>query len=343
MNMKKTFSFLIIFFTTLLSFAENVQLLLPKIVHVGELAELQYIFQSQENLIPLTETAKADESDSLYHLDLDTDFSVFKKLENQCKVVSASIEFSKSFSGENYTLTIDFIPWQPGSINFPAFDLCSLIRFSCTPQDYSSSYTVNFDPFDVYSIVDENNITLFRNVAPPHLIPGTLTLIVIFAVFALVFIIALVNVLIRIPAISRAIRDMRETRTLRRNARISIRNLNRLKMNAANLDDDKFALALQKIIREFIASRFEFDFKSVVTSEITKIFDLRFGDLLTEKASDAVDMLQSIFLRTDYIRFAHGQHDAAFREREKEGIINAAVQMIKDFDFEPESLQEGEE
>ncbi len=340
--MKKTFSFLIIFFTTLLCFAENVQLLLPKNVYTGEVAELQYIFQSKENLIPVLNT-KDDESDSLNHLDLDTDFSVFRQLESRCKVVSASIEFSKSFSGENYTLSIDFIPWQPGTIDFPAFDLCSLIRFSCSPQDYTPNFTVNFDPFDVYSIVDEKNITLFRNVAPPHLIPGTKTLIVIFLVLTFVFLFALVNVLVRIPAISRAIRDMQDSRTLRRNARISIRNLNRLKMNSANLDDEKFALALQKIIREFIASRFEFDFKSVVTSEITRIFDMRFGDLLTEKAANAVDMLQSIFLRTDYIRFAHGQHDAAFRENEKEGIINAAIQMVRDFDFDPETLQEGEE
>ena len=65
--------------------------------------------------------------------------------------------------------------------------------------------------------------------------------------------------------------------------------------------------------------------------------------ILTGIRHTHVDMLQSIFLRTDYIRFAHGQHDAAFRENEKEGIINAAIQMVRDFDFDPETLQEGEE
>ncbi len=329
--MKKIF-FLVFSFLVFSLYAQDLQLVLPKTVFTGDYVEMQYIFQSQEKLL------KGENSSQ--HLDLSTDFPVFKKISELCLVTQASLDYTQGFSGPSYSLSIRLIPWKPGTIDFPSFDLGMLVKKSTEGSQGNFSYTVDFSPFDVHSLSAQENISQFRSHMAPMLIPGTrVYLVVVFFIVALIFFL-LIFTLTRIPAISRYIRELKDTRYLRRTTRVTVRNLERLRAGAAKMDDNRFAMNIQKIIREFIESRFDFDFHSVVTSEIAIVFDEKFGDLLTELASESVQTLQAIFLRTDYIRFAHGQADSTFHSDERSLMINEAIKMVKNFDFDPEDCQE---
>ena len=96
-----------------------VQILMPKNVYVGDRCELKYVFHTDVDLFE----NKISGTD-IKTLELLTDWPAFNKMSEKCLVYRVVLEHI----GFEYTLTVFFIPWQTGVLDFSSFDLSNLVR-----------------------------------------------------------------------------------------------------------------------------------------------------------------------------------------------------------------------
>ena len=116
MKLKLFFSSIFFIFLSSLVFAQSVtQIVLPNKVYIGDRAEVRLIFRSDMVMTPF------DDSSSV---SLDAEFFSFFLFF--CAVENVVLEHT----GVEYSLVISFVPWKTGEIDFPSFDLGSLISFS---------------------------------------------------------------------------------------------------------------------------------------------------------------------------------------------------------------------
>lgn len=335
--MKRFFPVIFAFFFLLKPlFADDMQIVLPKIVYIGDTVEIRYVFHSDARLFSGDFSTKPNA-----RLNLRTDYLLFKASEEDFTIRSAFLEKINS----EYTLSLTVVPWKTGYLSIPQFNLNSLVNFSSNfavgkqVSFVSVPFIVNLSPVEVRSLVKKTGVQSFMPPSSPLTLPGTAALLVIIGIVSLILFSFVIFVLIRIPQIAKFFRRLSYLLSLKKNTRRAIKNISRLMKSSSKIKSDKeFARMLQNLIREFLGKRFSHDFSSVTTGKLYNFFlDLCAGDM-DENQERPVEKLFSIFLRLDYIRFSK---DAAFlvqgkhkSQNERFTICKDAIGMVRDFDSE---------
>ncbi|HAC32652.1 MAG TPA: hypothetical protein DCF70_08525 [Treponema sp.] len=315
-----------------------VQILIPKTPYVGDRSELKYVFHSDADLFSDKITGQQTSS-----LELDCNFEAFANLSDKCLVQKAVLEHT----GFEYSLTITFIPWKSGTIDFASFDLERLVRRSQKLDDSGAVFFVDFAPVTIYSIAQATGTTVMRPSKPPMAVPGTTFMLGIIGAISLVFLLPLIIFIIRLPAFLLYYASARDYRRLRKLKKQTDRNLAKLVKDYKNRSDYDFCLELKRLLRNYLCARFDESFKSVTTGSLYSTFEKFALGSLNESQENAVSELYTVFQRCDYICFAGGSldtkrqpasmYEAILAEGERELMTKRARKAIELFDVEEEN------
>ena len=346
--MKGIFSriFAILSLSILLSlpgYAENLQLVMPKIIYIGDTVEIRYIFHSEAKIFG----GDFAESPSAF-LNLNTDYDFFKANAADFAVTKASLEKINA----EYTLTMTVIPWKTGYLQIPPFNLNSLVNssldFSRSIAGSRSSMAITFTPFiislspiEVKSLLTKSGNKNFMPQSAPLVMSGTTAFLVILAIISLIVFSVLLFILMHIPKVASFIKNISYLYSLKKNSRKSIKSLVKLQKESGHIASDKdFAEKIQHIIRNFLNRRFDCDFSSISTSKLYAEFIAISGGSLDSHQEDTVEKLLAIFSRLEYIRFAREGKFLSESENggtsERLAQIQNSIQLIEDFDREAE-------
>lgn len=274
-----------------------VQIFMPETACVGDLAELRYIFHTDEDILGGGAT----------HGDLPTDLPAFAAQGDRCTVLSASLDRF----GSEYTLSLSLVGWKVGQIAFMPFAL--------------GSHTVQLEPVEINSIVEKTGAQGFRPPSPPLVVPGTTAVLAALAAVFLLLLAAATFALFHIPAIAAFFARSRAQRRARRNMRAALKKLRALATRRDASDDGSFCAAVQHILRGYLSERFVIPFAAVETSGLYAAVSGLCGGTLDEAQDAMMEELLYLFNRTDYIRYAHADLQAG----EKEILLSVAVDAVE--------------
>lgn len=270
------------------------QILIPKKVYIGDTAELTINFNSSSEISGWNWTS------SLNLKDYDI----------------KDLQISKS--GINYyQLVIKFTPWKTGTIDFPDLELIT--------ASVTDSLILVTDPIQIVSLVEQNQITGIQGAKNPMLIPGTTYKIYGFLITTVLLLLILIRALIKRKKIAQFIRERKLRRKYLKNKKKSLRALSNLLKNnnsRESLTDKEFSGAVQNIMRTYLEIRFEYPFTKAVSSSICKSFYDATSGLSEENKYDAVEEIEGIFIRTDYIRYGNGSLSSDERKQIIENLKN---------------------
>lgn len=284
----------------------TLQSVFPSTVYIGDSVEIRYVFHSEVNL--LGSDLKKN------RIDLSADYPVFLSQEEKFTVLDAYIENN----GNEYIFLMNIVPWKKGLLEFPYFDLCSLISYSTGNKDLNAYFYMNISPFQVFSIAEKNDVHSFLPPSPPILIPGTVFLIVVFSILALVLLGSIIFGIANIPQIRIRLVEFFYFQSMKKVSRKTIKKLLKLKKFSSEIKKDSdFALNLQKIFREYMSVHFSENFRPLTTSEIS----MKLNEIYNGETLEVFDEIVSFFSRTDYIRFGNGNFLSGEREKSVEMLI----------------------
>jgi hypothetical protein len=310
------------------------QVLIPHEIFIGDVVELHYSFISQ-TAFPLGKSNS---------LQLELSGSPLGSLADICTVKQAVL----SGKDNQYTLQLTFVPWKTGTIDFPVFDLFTLI------DRKKSGFPVDIKPFSVSSLVQKTGSETFRPPAPPVLIPGTTYAVYAAVIFFLVFLVLLIRVILNLKGIVDFYKNIIRHIGYNRNARLTLRKLYRLQRSGTSLDDRLFCDSLQAVTRSYLEYRFAYPFSTVTSDRFVVTFDMLMSGLLSPDQSRYIEILGSTFCRTDYIRYAGNSLDAArqpaqmyatvLSNKERNSLLSAVIEAVHFFESgKPETGNTGEE
>lgn len=333
---KKFFILNLFFLFSISLFAENAlspyQILMPKAPCVGDSCELKYIFSSEANLF------LPEDANNSTILELKTDWPFLSEFASKCFIQKATLEHS----GHVYTLTFNFIPWEIGTINFPKIDLAQFISFSLEKGNSGGIFLINLENVTVSSIAQKVGATSMQNSKGPLLIPGTTFLIILISVLFLFVIGAVVLFIIKLPSLIFNFSLIENKRRIKKLNRKTLKKLNKLLKQ--NSDDKTFCENISLIMRNFLSKRFDEIFLSLTSNDIFAKLKSFAGDNFSENQEEGAFLIQEIFIRTDYIRFAAGSIDSkklpeekwqtSLLKDEKASLVEKGSKVIKLFALE---------
>ena len=321
-------------FAQAMSTDETSQVLVPKEMYVGDTAEIQYSFRSAVDFFVLADE-KMVKGDTLT---LNLSSMGFSSLADACTVNRATL----SRSDLNYTLVISITPWKPGTIDFAPFDLDAACRATknaaggVSPGDEVHFY-IDLAPVVVSSLSEKMGVTTLKPPVPPLTVPGTNYIVWLLVILLLILLVVVGAVIVKLPSIIKKWGELRTHAGFIKNARVTKRRLRRL-CNKQGIDDKQFALRWQQIMRVYLEYRFATSFATIPSSKITAVIDEVTGGMFSETQQNAIDDIASLFVRTDYIRFATGsidsqllplqEHQTSFMEKERDKIIDRSQKSI---------------
>ncbi|MBQ8014172.1 MAG: hypothetical protein IJ257_07250 [Treponema sp.] len=318
-------------------FAENLQIVMPRLIYIGDRVEIRYIFHSEANFIGERDSSPAAQ------ISLRTDYSLFSAQKDDFTITQASLEKH----GNEYTLNLTVIPWKTGFCQIPPFSLASLVAFSQNEQRVKNApaLVINISPIEVKSLVQKTGKTSFLPQANPLVLPGTTALLVLFAIFAIIIFSFLLYILLHLPKVVRLIENFSYLYSLKKNSRKTIKKITALqKESSASLSDKDFSEKLQHIIRDFLNKRFGRDFSSVTTRALYPIFIELGGGELGEHQENAVEKVISIFSRLDFVRFSENGILLSASENdgksERDSLCEIALHLIEEFDDDSDFEEE---
>ena len=302
------------------------QILLPKKVYIGDSAELRCTFNS--NSLYLKDFV-GSESVSL-------SLNAFTQELNSQNYNIQKITLS-SAGVDYYQLSITFVPWKTGTIILPPYNVSANFDTSnpLTSFSLADQIEINFEPVNIVSIVEQNQVQGLSPSAPPMLLPGTSYKLYSALIIFVLFILLLIRSITKREQIAFFIRHKKLLWKYKKNRRLTIRALESLlkpvsKKNPAK-NDKEFAEAIQKILRNYLEVRFEYPFSKTVTSGFMGAFHKIFGgtedfsSLMSEEKENACIKMTGIFTRSDYIRYSAG---AALSQAERKNIIEESEEAV---------------
>ncbi len=322
-----------IFFCTNFAFSQNAsdisQTLVPLEVYVGDVAEIRYSFK----------------------LDLEFPFEEnFEKEINVEKIPSEKISDSLVIKdarffrrGDDFTFALKFIPWRTGTISFPSFNLFSTLEIDDANIDENYSFNISLSPIEIKSVVEKTGRTEIQGPLPPLMVPGTSYVVFAFVVVAVIFLAAIFRALVKFHDLKKWFSQMKIRRMRRRNSIITLRKLKK-NLRDENLSDIEFCARLQNIVRAYLSFRFDFPFESESARGMPIAFQKIFLGEIPDFVFPVLDDLTSAFIRTDYIRYAHGsleenrepkiEHEAQLAPGERKSLTATFAKAVKIFEGE---------
>lgn len=307
------------------------QTLVPKEFFVGDAAQLRYTFDTKLNLF------LGIKEDFIHQgtLELKSSPAVFESQKNNYEVKKITL-FS---SGQNYTLCMEFVPWVTGLLNFPPLDLFSIIppeAYETTADFSSGTFIIDFDPVAVSSLSQKYGAITLRSPIAPILLPGTNYILWSIIILSTLLFFLIILVLAKFPFIAEALFSFNERIVFLRNARLTKKKIRLLLKK--EISDSDFAGEWQGIVRNYLSCRFAIPFDSTATTSIAQKISNVTGALFSDEIENAVLSLVSLFVRTDYIRFASQSIDSRRLPAEEFETSFAGGEKIKIADATIESI-----
>ena len=277
------------------------QILIPKKVYIGDQAELRCTFNSPSTELKQLVNKECNGQTELSLVSLESSDYDIKSVT----LSSAGVDF--------YQLSVNFIPWKTGEIQFPPLTIDG------------TDLIVEFHPVQIVSVVstDSNNATTLRDTASPLLLPGT-TYKLYGALTALIIIlIVLIRIIIKRKNIQFFLETKRLQRKYKKNKKQTIRALRQI---SDETSDSETAALIQKIMRNYLEVRFDYPFTNATTSELMKGWQKVTGGLLSDSKEEAFGDIAACFIRTDFIRYSKGTQ---FNENEKFELIQKLIDRIE--------------
>ena len=282
------------------------QILVPKKVYIGDLAELRCTFNNPDaNLKTLTANGKTE----LSLVSLPSEDYDIKSIS----ISPAGVDF--------YQLTITFIPWKTGDIQFPPLNIDD------------SELVIEFQPVQIVSLVstDTNNTTTLRDAASPLLLPGTAYKLYGALTLVIILLIIILRIIIKRKSILFYLDTKRLQRKYKRNKKQTLRALHQILQEEKNKqtssqNDALIAEKLQKLLRNYLEVRFDYPFTRAATSELMTGWQKASGGLLSDEKTEAFGDIAGVFIRTDFIRYSK---DAIFNKSELSDLIKQITERIE--------------
>lgn len=319
-------------------YSDSFQMVFPDCIYVGDEAELTYQFSSGIDLfVDLQNSDERSLISSALPFELETKDWSIKKL-------------SVRKSGEDYVVSFIFVPWRPGMMKFPSFDINKAVFGTETIP-----LLIDTKPFEVSHIVSSDYEELGKQKAP-YLVPGT-----IYAIVGIVFVIVLLFVcVVKVYSIRERIYSWILEKTsilkLSRNFRRTKRALKKLliiRRGKKVCEDDEFCCNVQNILRGYLENRYGRSFKSIVTGKIAFFVQQITCSCLSDKVMSSIEEIDALFKRCDYIRFAKGSvesqklPEAMFAARLMNGermvIVEKALSLVVEIEGKKKSLRKKED
>lgn len=294
---------------------QSQQILVPKQVYIGDTAELRCSFNySSEILQQLTVQGVTELPVSAFLLPLDSrDFQI-----NKVTLAPAGVNY--------YQLTITFIPWKTGEIQFPPYEIEG-INFS-------------FEPVTIVSLTEQNSITALQDSSSPLLLPGTTYKLYVSLILVVIVLFFSIRTIIHYKQVAFFFKNQKLKRKYRKNAQSTKKKLLALLQNKVLAEKD-ISSEIQKILRNYLEVRFSYPFTKTVTSDLMRGFYNATLGLLSEEKEIAFESFVTAFVRTDYIRYSGQAH---FEPDELNQLINELIDKIVVIETpEPEKKEEGGE
>lgn len=264
------------------------QILVPKKVYIGDAAELRVSFNSQE---ALSAEGFAEELNF-------KDYTV-----QDVKLLPSGVNY--------YQLTITFIPWKTGDIQFPDYEFK-------LQNGQDETYKIKFEPVNIVSIIEQNGISTLRDSQAPLLLPGTAYKLYGMILVLVFLVITGLQLIIKRKTVALFFKNQKLLRIYRKNRRQTLKSLAKLKEKSKeDIADNILAGEIQKLMRNYLEVRFAYPFKNCVTSQIMQGFNTATGGMLQDEKQEAAQEIAAAFIRTDYIRYGNN----AFNENERQEII----------------------
>ena len=312
------------------------QILIPKEVYVGDTAQLSCSFQSSVDLYALAQEgggASRIEGGILY---FDLSDGIFAAMEPTCSVTQLSLRQV----GMTYTLVLNFIPWRPGKLSFLPLDLGKLCRAEV-------NRVITFEPVEILSLSDKLGVSTLRPPSSPLLLPGTKYIVLSLIIAGVSILVMVALLLVNFAAVLKKAVLVKERFGYRKNAFLTKLKLKGLIKHERS--DADFAREWQQIMRSYLDYRFSTRFFSVTSKDIARAVASATGDMLDIEQENAVLSIQTVFIRTDYIRYAKNSpdsrklpardHEAAFASGEKEQIVDLTMGDIGELEKEREEFK----
>ena len=283
-------------------YIQTKQSVFPKAIYIGDVAELRCSFTSDSVVV------KGPASTQAFTQPLD--LSVYDIKEISVQPVAAQ-------QGEagNYNLVIKFVPWRTGKLALPDYELQGV-------------GTIHFEPIEILSLVEQQNISSLRSYSSPLLLPGTAYKIYAGIAVFIVLLVLLIRLIIKWRSVVFWFKNTKLKRRYARSKKNTIRALKALEEKASGgSSDSETCTMLQKIMREYLELRLDYPFTKTLTSEMSAAFNTATCSLADDKRYSAFENIISVFVRTDFIRFSDSA-DATFKSGELSEHINTLISAI---------------
>ena len=302
------------------------QTLIPREVFIGDDAQILYTFTAPADFFAWTHERPSKDGP----LPLDISLPQFKSAEPNCTVHSAALERS----GNTCTLRINITAWKNGTVEFEPFDLYEAVPWQ--DENPHAPLIIALEPVEIASITQKLGAFSLRPPMPPISLPGTNY--ILWSLMVLLTLVLLMTGLcaLKFRKIMARIHGMTVRLGFYRNARAARKKL--IRLSRAGTGDQDFCGEWQGIMRAYIKSRLGMDICGIPSSFIFREINGRTAGLMSGKMQDAAQELGSLFIRTDYIRYAQGsldsqllpreEHAAALNVSEREKIIKSTLGII---------------
>ena len=284
------------------------QILVPKKVYIGDQAELRCTFNSPDAELK-TLTTEGTAVLSTESFDPEASDYVIKGVT----LSPAGVDY--------YQLTITFIPWKTGDLQFPPMTI------------EGSNLILEFQPVQIVSLIsnDSAGTATLHDSAAPLLLPGTAYKLYGTLAAFILFLIIVIRIIVKRKSLLFYINQKRLLKRYKKNKKRTIRQLNQLSKKE---DGPAAAEQIQKIMRHYLEVRFDYPFTRTVTSGLMKGWHSVTGDLLSDSKEEAFGEIASAFIRTDYIRYSKR---GAFKNGELSELIKKLSDCIEILETEGEA------
>ena len=277
------------------------QILVPKKVYIGDTAELRCTFNSPEPLLKnLTQNGAVELPLNNFPFLASEDFDI-----KEIKLLPAGVDY--------YQLSITFVPWKTGSIQFEPLILSSHKKEDTEATE--SAVTIEFQPLQIVSLISSENAanTSLHDTAAPLLLPGTAYKLYGTLAASICLLIIVIRLFVKRKSLAFYINQKKLLKKYKKNKKQTIRLLYKIADQAEEADFDHKAEAenMQKALRNYLEVRFGYPFTHTVTSEIMKGWQEATQGLLSDTKEEAFGEIAESFIRTDYIRYSKNGRFAA--------------------------------
>ena len=325
--MKKFILFSFYFLLSLGFFgAQGQQIVMPRLIYTGDLVEIRYTLKTEKN--PLSQGDNDENSPKIFRLKANSNF--LTDYENDFTVSDGILQKT----GENFTLILSIFPWKTGFLKIPRFSIenflqnCEQTSISRISDEFSGLY-IEISPIEVNSLATKIGRNEFFPQRNPLLLPGTTAFLMVIGIFTFILFSLMIFLLFNLSKVKFFAKNLLYRYNLKKNSKKTIKKIRALQKKSSKIQNDKdFAENLQHILRDFLSNRFQKDFSSATTKDLSKILtDLCGGDL-SEHQGNTIDSLVSLFARLEVIRFSEKRN---FQTSEREKLAENAILIVEWF------------